>query len=106
MSSSDVWVVILGLGIASALIRYSFLGLLRGRTVPDGVQRALGLVPVAAFPAIFAPSLFLNPEGGWAAMSFPLAALFALIVGAAARSMVLSVIAGAAALIALETLGI
>ncbi|MEM8790219.1 MAG: AzlD domain-containing protein [Pseudomonadota bacterium] len=106
MNPADVWPVIIGLGIASALIRYSFLGLLRGRKVPQSAQRALSLVPVAAFPAIFAPMLFLDGEGGWAALSFPLAALAALVIGAVTRSMVFSLIAGAAAIAALQAAGL
>lgn len=105
MTSADIWAVIIGLGIASALIRYSFLGLLQGRSVPEGIQRALGLVPVAAFPAIFAPSLFFGAEGEAVAVSFPFAALIALLVGALSRSMVFSVVTGAVAIITFQAIG-
>lgn len=101
MDNSYVWTVIVGLGAASALIRYSFLGFLRGREVPAGMRRALGLVPVAAFPAIFMPMVMFDPAGDWAELSRPIAGAAALAVGVATRSMLAAILAGMAVLILL-----
>lgn len=105
MSDEAVWSVIIGLGIASALIRYSFLGLLRGREVPMVVRRALGFVPAAAFPAIFMPMVMLDAQGGWAEPSRPVAGALALAVGVASRSMLLALVTGVAAILILPLAG-
>ncbi|MEM7671694.1 MAG: AzlD domain-containing protein, partial [Pseudomonadota bacterium] len=99
MDGAYVWAVIIGLGVASALIRYSFLGFLRGRDLPTGLQRALGFVPVAAFPAIFMPMVMFDAAGDWAELSRPVAAAAALIVGVASRSMLAAILAGMTALL-------
>ncbi|MEM7237649.1 MAG: AzlD domain-containing protein [Pseudomonadota bacterium] len=105
MNSAVVWTVIVGLGLASALIRYSFLGFLQGREVPPLVRRALAFVPAAAFPAIFMPMVMLEPDGTWAEPLRPIAGLTALLVGLATRSMFAAIVAGFAALILLGEAG-
>ncbi|MEM6906311.1 MAG: AzlD domain-containing protein [Pseudomonadota bacterium] len=104
MDETTVWAVVIGLGLASALIRYSFLGLLAGREVPGWLRKALSFVPVAAFPAIFMPMVMFGPEGGWAPLWQPLAAGIALAVGLATRSILGALAAGALAVVALQIL--
>ncbi|MEM7508754.1 MAG: AzlD domain-containing protein [Pseudomonadota bacterium] len=102
MDNAYVWTVIVGLGVASALIRYSFLGFLRGRDLPAGLQRALAFVPVAAFPAIFMPMVMFDAVGDWADPSRPIAGAAALLVGVASRSMLAAIVAGMTVLILLS----
>jgi len=107
MSAGAVWTVILGLGLVSALIRYSFLGLLQGREVPPRVRTALGFVPVTVMPAIAAPMVVLAPgSGDWAEPHRMLAALAALAIGMAARSMLAAVLTGMTAFVLLRALGL
>lgn len=106
MSSTAIWTVILGLGLASALIRYSFLGALQGREVPSLIRKALGFVPAAAFPAIFMPMIMLDPSGGWAEPSRPIAGLAALLIGVLTKSMFGAIVAGLATLILLREAGL
>ncbi|MBY8974344.1 AzlD domain-containing protein [Rhodobacteraceae bacterium NNCM2] len=106
MSAATIWTVIIGLGLVTALIRYSFLGFLQGREVPRVVRRALAFVPAAAFPAIFMPMVLLDQHGGWAEPSRPIAGAIALAVGIASRSMLLAIVSGLVAILVLRQLGV
>ena len=107
MSAPAIWTVIVGLGLLSALIRYSFLGLLQGVAVPPRVKTALGFVPVTVMPAIAVPMVIYAPRSAdWAEPHRVLAALAALGVGMASRSMVAAVVAGMAAFLALRAAGL
>lgn len=65
MSYSDpqIWTIIAIMGIGTYLIRFSFLGLLGDRKMPDWVLRHLRYTPVAVLPGIVAP-LVMWPNGG------------------------------------------
>ncbi|PJN94093.1 hypothetical protein CNY89_16575, partial [Amaricoccus sp. HAR-UPW-R2A-40] len=52
---SGTWVVIWGLGIGTFLIRFSFLGMIGDRALPDWAMRMLRYVPVAVLPGLVAP---------------------------------------------------
>ena len=55
------WLLTAGLGIGTYLIRFSFLGLLGGRTLPQWLLMHLKYVGAAVFPAMITP-LVLWPE--------------------------------------------
>ena len=57
MTASDgtIWLVIVLLGLGTYLIRFSFVGLIGSRKLPDWVLRHLRYTPVAFIPAIAAP---------------------------------------------------
>ncbi|KNG94896.1 AzlD domain-containing protein [Pseudaestuariivita atlantica] len=64
MSDAVIWTVILALGIGTYAIRFSFLGFLGDRTLPDWVLRHLRYVGVAVLPALVAPMiLWTNGPG-------------------------------------------
>ena len=87
MSDQTIWIVIIFLGIGTFLIRYSFLGILGGRDLPDWVLRHLRYVPVAVLPGLIAP-LVVWPEATGSALD-PVrlsAAAAALLIGALLRS--------------------
>jgi branched-subunit amino acid transport protein len=97
--SGTVWTVILALGIGTYLIRFSFLGLIGDRPVPGWAMRLLRYVPVAVLPALAAP-LVVWPQatGGDPDPARMIAALVALGIGAATRSVLGSIGGGMAAL--------
>lgn len=61
ISDTAFWLLTAGLGIGTFLIRFSFLGLLGGRQLPDWALLHLKYVGVAVFPALAVP-LVLWPE--------------------------------------------
>jgi branched-subunit amino acid transport protein len=61
IDETTFWMLTVLLGIGTFLIRFSFLGLLGGRTMPDWVLLYLRYVGVAVFPAMFMP-LLVWPE--------------------------------------------
>ncbi len=103
MDNTTIWITIIALGIGTFLIRFSFLGLLGGRDLPDWLTRHLRYVPVAVLPGLVAP-LVVWPAatGGEADLARSLAALTALAIGALTRSVLGAIFGGMAALYAVQ----
>jgi branched-subunit amino acid transport protein len=104
---SDAWIVTLGLGAATFLIRFSFLGMIGDRALPLWAERMLRYVPVAVLPGLVAP-LVVWPQatGGAPDPARLIAAAVALAIGAATRSVLGAIFGGMAALyLALAVLG-
>lgn len=82
IDGASFWTLTVLLGIGTFLIRFSFLGLLGGRTLPDRVLLYLRYVGVAVFPALFMP-LVVWPEatGGQPDPIRLIAALAAFLAG-------------------------
>lgn len=99
MSGAAVWGVILALGVGTFLIRFSFLGLIGRRPLPEWVLRHLRYTAVAVLPGLVAP-LVLWPQatGGAADPARLLAAMAAVAAGAWTRSVLWAMGAGAGAL--------
>lgn len=98
-SPETIWLTIAGLGIGTFLMRFSFLGLIGDRKLPDWVLRHLRYTAVAFMPAIAAP-LVIWPEAT-AGVSDPArlaAAAATLVVGLWTRNVALAVVAGASVL--------
>ena len=57
---SEIWIVMLSVGVLTFLIRFSFIYLLEKWQPPELVTRALRFVPVAALTAIFVPEIALH----------------------------------------------
>lgn len=55
MGQGSLWVVIAGLGIGTFLLRFSFLGMVGARRLPDWALRHLRYTAVAVLPALVAP---------------------------------------------------
>jgi branched-subunit amino acid transport protein len=51
------WLVVVVLGVATYLIRFSFLGLLGNRPLPGWMVRALRYTAVTVLPALVAPAV-------------------------------------------------
>jgi branched-subunit amino acid transport protein len=82
IDDTTFWIVAVSLGIGTFLIRFSFLGLLGGRKLPDWALLHLRYTGVAVFPALVTP-LVLWPEatGGDPDPVRIVAALAAFLVG-------------------------
>ena len=55
IDTTTFWILTVGLGIGTFVIRFSFLGLLGGRKLPDWALLHLRYTGVAVFPALVTP---------------------------------------------------
>ncbi len=95
LATPTIWFIILLLGIGTFLIRFSFIGVLGNRRLPDYVMRLLRFVPVAVMPGLVAP-LIVWPQatGGEPDLPRLTAAVAALLIGAATRSLLGAIVGG------------
>ena len=99
MSDTLIWTVIALLGVGTYMIRFSFLGIIGDRELPDWVLRHLRYISVGVLPALVAP-LVLWPAATEGQFDPPrlFAALAALAVGIVTGRMLLSVFVAMAVL--------
>lgn len=98
-SAAQIWLVILTLGAGTFALRYSFLGAIGNRALPQWVQRVLRYTGVAVLPGLVAP-LVLWPAAT-AGQPDPArlgAAAVTLAVGMATRNTLAAILSGAATL--------
>ena len=95
----QLWTVILGLGLATYLWRFSFLGLIGNRSLPPFLLRMLRYTPMAMIPGLVAP-LVVWPAatGGAPDPARLLAAGVTIAVGLYTRKTLLAMGAGIATL--------
>jgi branched-subunit amino acid transport protein len=99
IDSVTIWTVIVVLGLGTFLIRYSFLGLIGKRPMPEWVLRHLRYTAVAVLPGLVAPLvIWAQATGGEPDAARMLAALATLGVGLWTRSVLGAMVAGAAVL--------
>ena len=98
-TTAEIWWIIIALGIATYLIRFSFLGLIGDRTLPEWLLRHLRYTPVAILPALVTPTL-LWPDATGGQISAP--HLIAVASGYWRKNAVLAAVAGMAAFLALS----
>lgn len=98
-SNTEIWLAILALGAGTFLLRFSFLGLLGKRQLPEWVLRHLRYTPVAVLPGLIAP-LVLWPAAtdGEPDPARLLAAGATLLVGVVTQNAILAICSGAATL--------
>ena len=102
MSGTEVWIVILSLAVGTFLIRFSFLGLIGNRPLPDWALRHLRYAPVAVIPGLVAPLVLWPPAtGGAPDLPRLLAALATLLVGLWLKNVLAAIAAGALVLYSL-----
>lgn len=94
-----IWAIIVALGVGTFFLRYSFLGLIGNRPLPEWALRYLRYTAVAVLPGLVAP-LVLWPQatGGTPDPARLLAAGATLAVGIATRNTLAAIIGGLAAL--------
>ncbi|WP_347266951.1 AzlD domain-containing protein [Paracoccus sp. (in: a-proteobacteria)] len=97
--SATIWLIILGSGLGTYLLRWSFLGALGRRSMPGWVQRLLRYTAVGVLPAIVAP-LVVWPAAthGEADPARMIAALATLAAGLLTRNILAAILAGMATL--------
>jgi branched-subunit amino acid transport protein len=102
-STLELWTLIGLLGIGTYAIRFSFLGLIGSRKMPEWVLRHLRYTPVAVLPGLVAP-LVVWPDvtGGDPDPARLLAALATLFVSWWRGNLLWGAAAGVATLIVLE----
>lgn len=105
-SPGEVWLIILALAAGTFAIRFSFLGLIGKRDLPEWVLRHLRYTPVAVIPGLVAP-LVIWPAATGGTFDLPrvLAAVVTISVGYYSRNVVYAIIAGALALYLSLTVG-
>jgi len=104
-SSAEIWFIVAALGIGTYLVRFSFLGLIGDRKMPDWVLRHLRYTPVAVLPGLVAP-LVLWPEAtsGDPDPTRIVAATVTLAMAWWRKSLLWGVIAGMGSLLALQSI--
>ena len=104
-SEAQIWLIIALMGVGTYLIRFSFLGLVGNRKMPDWVLRHLRYTPVAVLPGLVAP-LVLWPEatGGNPDPIRMAAAIATVLVAWWRKNMLWGAFAGAATLGSLSAL--
>jgi branched-subunit amino acid transport protein len=94
------WLIVVGMGVITYLIRLSLIALLGRMDVPPIIQRALRFVPPAVLSAIIFPEL-LSPGGtldvSWSNVRL-LAGILAAIVAWRTKNVLLTIAVGMAAL--------
>ncbi len=103
--TTTIWMVIIGVGGGTYLIRFSFLGIIGSRELPEWILRHLRYVAVAVMPGLIAP-LVIWPQatGGETDPARLIAALAAFLVGFKLNSVVGAVVAGMATLYGMQYL--
>ncbi len=95
MAGTTIWGIILALALGTYLIRFSFLGLIGDRKMPEWVLRHLRYTPVAVLPGLVAP-LVLWPAatGGAPDPARLMAAMVTLAVGVLWKNVLAAILAG------------
>jgi branched-subunit amino acid transport protein len=94
---NNIWPAMIGLGILTFLIRFSFIALLDRWQAPPLVQRALRFVPVAVLTAIIVPELMLLPNGSFNPNLLNprlLAGIVAVIIAWETKNVILTIVIG------------
>jgi len=104
-SAGQIWRIIIVLGLATFAIRFSFLGLIGDRKLPDWMLRHLRYTPVAILPALVTPAI-LWPEatGGQISATHLLAAAATLGIGYWRKNSAFGIAAGSATFLLLNAL--
>jgi branched-subunit amino acid transport protein len=98
-SDLQLWMIIIGLGLGSFAIRFTFLGLIGDRDLPPWVLRHLRYTAVAILPALVAPLVVWPQATGGEPDPARLAAAFVgLSVGFLTKNVALAVLLGAGTL--------
>ena len=97
-----LWTVIIGLGLGSYMLRFTFIGLVGKRQMPPWMLRHLRYTAVAILPALIAPKvLWPDATGGDPDPARLTAAAITLAVGLWTRNVLAAISAGAVTLYAL-----
>ncbi len=101
IDTATLWLVIIGLGVGSFLLRFTFLGFVGDRPLPDWLLRHLRYTAVAILPALVAPLVVFSGENGSTDPTRIAAAIVTLAVGIWTKNVFAAIGAGALTLIVL-----
>ncbi len=98
-STQEIWLIILLVGVGTFLIRFSFIGIIGSRKMPDWVLRHLRYTPVAVLPGLVAPMvIWPDATGGAVDPARLTAAIATFAIGYVTRSFLWSFAGGIATL--------
>jgi branched-subunit amino acid transport protein len=107
LDDATVWLVIVAMGFGSLTLRYSFLGLIGRRELPEWLLRPLRYTPVAVIPGLVAPQVFRVAEGSTGPDPVVLTVAAATLgVGVWRKNPIWAMLAGGATLTLLTILGL
>lgn len=98
IDATTLWTVIIGLGVGSFLLRFTFLGFVGDRPLPAWLIRHLRYTAVAILPALCAPLVAYSGADGSTEPTRVAAAMVTLLVGGVTRNVFAGLGAGAATL--------
>lgn len=100
MSWTDFLIVFACCALTMLACRVIPLFALKGRSLPEGIERALGYIPPAAFAALVANDLLapgMFDAGLWPAAAPLIASLAVVVVAVKSKSLLWSAVTGVAA---------
>lgn len=95
--NSSIWLIILGMGLITFLLRFSFIALVGKITLPSVVERGLQYVPASVFAALIVPALVYDSSGLLAISPLNprlMAGLIAAVVAWRTRNILLTIAVG------------
>ena len=102
---TELWIVIIGLGVGSFALRFAFTGLVGSRQLPEWLMRHLRYTAVGILPAIIAPAvLWPAATGGNYDLPRISAAVVTLTIGLIWKNVVAAILGGVATLYAMQYL--
>ena len=108
MSTSTLWLTVVGAGVVTFVLRLSFIALLGRVEVPAFLEKALRFVPAAVLTAVVIPLLLY--QNGVPEISLGnerlLAGLVAAVICWRTRNVPLTLVGGMATLWTLQTVGL
>jgi branched-subunit amino acid transport protein len=102
---TELWIIIIGLGIGSFALRFAFTGFVGDRQLPPWLLRHLRYTSVGILPALIAPAV-LWPAATNGAYDLPrlTAAAVTLLLGIFLKNVVGSIVGGVGALYLMQYL--
>ncbi len=96
MTDAQLWTVIIGLAVGSFALRFSFIGLVGNRPMPNWLLRHLRYTAVAILPALVAPqAVWPAATGGQLDGPRLTAACVTLAVGYFTKNVIMAILSGA-----------
>lgn len=100
-TGGQIWLIIALMAVGTFAIRFSFLGLIGDREMPDWLLKLLRYTPVAVIPAMVAPLVLWPEVAGGDIEPVRLTAAFATVMaGLLIRNVLGSILIGALTLFA------
>ena len=104
---TEFWIVVGALAFGSYALKFTFIGIVGGRAMPEWLMRHLRYTAVAVLPALIAPlTIWPTATGGAPDIPRYTAALVCFVAGYLSKNVLVAMLCGGAALYALLYLGV